>query len=262
MSFADQYGPWAVISGATEGTGSALARRIAAEGVNCILVARRAEPLETLAASLSVETMVVPMDLAAPDSAAHLIAAIGERDIGLYVANAGSDPEGQHFLDCPVESWLAQVNRGVANLTSCCHHFGGSMKARGKGGLLLVGSGACYGGSAHMAVYAGVKAFALNVAEALWAELSPDGVDVLYAALGTTDTPEFRRFMAAHGLPLPDGLADPDAVAERLLACLPNGPLINWGLDDEERGYLPASAAERRNRTLMIGTATRRIFGK
>ena len=44
MTFAERYGPWAVIAGASEGTGRAFARKIAAEGVRCILIARREAP--------------------------------------------------------------------------------------------------------------------------------------------------------------------------------------------------------------------------
>ena len=54
-SFRDRYGPWAVITGASEGTGEAFAERIAAEGVNCVLIARREEPLRALAERLTAE---------------------------------------------------------------------------------------------------------------------------------------------------------------------------------------------------------------
>ena len=260
------YGPWAVISGASEGTGLAFAKRVAAAGINCILIARREGPLRELAAELEtangIECLVVAADLSATDAAQRVIAAVGDREVGLYIHNAGGDPEGQHFLDLDVERWVDQVNRGIVTLMRCCHHFAGPMKARRQGGLLLIGSGACWGGSAHMAAYSGLKAFALNFAEGLWAELQPSGVDVLYAALGTTDTPEFRRFLAAHNMPMPDGLADPDDVAAQALARLPHGPLLNWGQADDEAGRLPASAAARRARVLMIGEATKRIYGK
>src|SRR3546814_2783709 len=49
MKFADRYGPWAVIAGASEGTGRAFALQLAAQGVHCILLARRVAPLTTLA---------------------------------------------------------------------------------------------------------------------------------------------------------------------------------------------------------------------
>jgi short-subunit dehydrogenase len=49
MTFAERYGPWAVIAGASDGIGSAFARQIAAQGVNCILIARREPLLASLA---------------------------------------------------------------------------------------------------------------------------------------------------------------------------------------------------------------------
>jgi short-subunit dehydrogenase len=265
MSFREKYGPWALISGASEGVGRALARRIAAEGIHCILIARRQGPLDELALEIGrefgVECVAASIDLAAPDACAQITAMAGDREIGLYVSNAGSDPEGARFLDRELEDWLGQVQRGVVTIMGCCHHFGRAMRARGRGGLLLIGSGSCYGGSAFMAAYSGIKAFGLNFAESLWAELQPCGVDMLYMALGTTDTPELRRLLEAKGLPLIPGLADPSDVADVSLARLPHGPLHNWGLDEGEAGNLPMSAAARRARALAIGEATKRIFG-
>ena len=48
-SLADRYGPWAVIAGASEGTGRAFAQQLAAAGIHCILIARREQPLRALA---------------------------------------------------------------------------------------------------------------------------------------------------------------------------------------------------------------------
>ena len=265
MSFREKYGPWAIISGASEGVGRELARKIAGEGVHCVLIARRQGPLDVLAQEIErdfgVECLTASIDLSAPDAVEQIRATVGEREIGLYVSNAGGDPEGAKFLDAPLETWLGQVQRGISTVMGCCHHYGREMRARGKGGLLLIGSGSCWGGSAFMAAYSGIKAFDLNFAESLWAELLPHNVDVLYMVLGTTDTPELRRLLAAKGLPLVSGLADPADVAEVSLARLAQGPLYNWGLEDDATGHLPASAATRRARVLAIGEATKRIFG-
>src|SRR5579862_2251318 len=93
MNFFDRYGPWAVIAGASEGTGRAYARQLAAQGVNCILVARRAGPLTALADELRaanrVQCVTAAIDLAAPDATASIIAAVGQREVGLFISNAG-----------------------------------------------------------------------------------------------------------------------------------------------------------------------------
>jgi short-subunit dehydrogenase len=265
MSLARRYGPWAIVAGASEGTGQAFARKLAAEGVHCILIARRAEPLEALAEELrsafGVESVTATIDLARDDAFDRIVEAVGEREVGLFIANAGGDPNGTAFLDQPVEAWVDLVTRNVTTTLRCCHHFGGLMRGRGRGGLLLVGSGACYGGANNMAVYSGSKAFDMCFAEGLWAELRPD-VDVLYLSLGRTDTPELRRFLAAKGLPVPADLASPEAVAALGLERLPHGPIQNWGQADDEVGRLPQSAAQRRQRVEMIAEASKAIYGK
>ena len=136
------------------------------------------------------------------------------------------------------------------------------MRERGRGGILLVGSGGCYGGGSFMSVYSASKAFQLCYAESLWAELRPYGVDVLFYALGTTDTPVLRALLAEKGLPLPGGLASPEAVAGRGLERLPHGPVHNWGYEDDVAGFGPNSPDARRSRILMIDQSTRRIFGE
>jgi len=266
MSFAVRYGPWALILGASEGTGRAFARKIAANGVPCILIARREKPLLALAEEIRAESGVKcitsTIDLAAPDAFDRIVAAIGPREVGLFVSNAGADPHGSYFLDRDIATWLDQIQRNVVTMARCCHYLGGLMRGRRKGGVLLVNSGACYGGSSFMATYSGTKAFTLCFGESLWAELRHDGVDVLTLIMSITDTPELRALLAKKGLPMPAMAADAEAVAEVGLARLPHGPVHNWGFEDDVAAFALLSAADRRKRVLAVEASSAKVFGK
>jgi short-subunit dehydrogenase len=234
--------------------------------VPAVLIARREGPLKDLAevirAESGVQCVTAAIDLAQPDAFDGIVRAVGDRQVGLYVANAGADPNGSRFLDKDVGAWVDLARRNVLTTLQCCHHFAGPMKARGRGGLLLVNSGACYGGASFMTTYAASKAFELTFAEGLWAELQPHGVDVLSLVLGQTDTPAYRALLAEKGKPVPDGIASPVEVAEVGLAKLPHGPIHNWGLDENEAFYGAASATARRARVLAIGQASQHVFGE
>lgn len=265
MNFAERYGPWAVVAGASEGTGRAFARNLAAKGLNCLLIARREGPLAALAAEIrdesGVECITASVDLASADACDRIVAAADDRDVGLYISNAGADPNGAQFLENEIGNWVELVNRNVLTTMRCCYHFGGVMRTRGHGGIILVGSGACYGGASYLAAYSATKAFDLCFGEGLWAEFREYGIDVLSLILGRTDTPAFREILASKGLPMPPGIASPADVAEVGLARLPFGPVHNWNLKDDEVGYAPNSAAARRDRVLMIDQMSKGIFG-
>lgn len=266
MDFAERYGPWAIIAGASEGTGREFARQVAARGVNLILVARREAPLLALAREITgesaVECLEVAVDLTRDDAATTIVEAVGEREVGLYISNAGSDTNSSHFLDRELDDWNKLVSLNTLTPMHLCHHFARGMRERGRGGILLVGSGACYCSGPYMAAYSGTKAFNMRFAEGLWAELNPHGVDVLYFALGRTDTPMLRAHLAANGLPVPQDLADPAEVARVGLERLPHGPVADWGAADDEPGPAGISAAQRRERVKMIASISADVFGK
>ena len=266
MEFIERYGPWAVITGASEGTGRAFARNLAKKGLPSVLVARRAAPLTALRdeilAESGVECVIATVDLAAPDACNRIVDAVGSRSVGLFIANAGADTNGSRFLDRDIAFWTQLVHLNVLTTMQCSHHFGGLMRERGRGGLLLVNSGACYGGASFMAAYTAAKAFVLNFSESLWAELRPKGVDVLTLVLGQTDTPAYRKLLAEKGMPVPTNIASPDDVAALGLEQLAHGPLCNWGQADDVVGYAPSSAATRRARVLMIDKMSKHVFGE
>ncbi len=264
-TFAAKYGPWALITGASEGTGAEFARQLAAMGLNLILVARREAPLAALAAEISekgVECVTASVDLTASDAAVQIIAAVGARDVGLLIANAGADTNGSLFLDNDIANWEALVAMNVTTTMRLAHHFGQAMRARGHGGMVLVGSGACYGGLNGMGVYCGSKAFVMNLAEGLWAELRHHNVDVLNLILGRTDTPAHRKILKESGQPIPDNLASPVDVARIGLEQLPHGPIYNWGQPNDVAGYAPNSPDDRRARIVMIEKMSAAYAGK
>src|SRR5689334_9768554 len=117
MSFADRYGPWALIAGASEGTGASFARQLAEKGLNLILVARRQGPLGALAEEIrrsqGVECITGTIDLSAGDAAGRMAELAADRGVGLLILNAGADSNGSMFLDNDLANWDALVMRNV-----------------------------------------------------------------------------------------------------------------------------------------------------
>jgi len=230
--FVHRYGPWDVIAGASHGVGAAFAHLLAARGLNCVLVARRGEPLAELKAQLereyAVEVLTVIQDLARHDACEQLVAAVGTRQVGLFVYNAGGDPYITRFIATSADDWERLLCLNSLTVMRCSHAFGGAMLERGRGGLLLVGSQAALGGVRKLAMYSATKGFALNLGESLWAEWKDHGVDVLNVLIGTVDTPTMREAMVK--LNIPDALSMVLPQAEELalwaLQNLAKGPTL------------------------------------
>lgn len=215
------YGPWALVTGGSEGVGAAFARQLADRGVSSVLVARKPGPLEETAADVrarGVECRTVSADLT--QGVGPVLAAVQDLDVGLLVLNAGANSYGSDFVDGSLAGHGTVVDLNVTAALPLLHEVGGRLKARGSGGILVVGSMAGYVGQARIATYAAVKAFQRVLCEGLWLELQPHGVDVLHLVLGLTRTPAMERA----GLPL-DGADDPEDVAREGLAHLGDGPV-------------------------------------
>jgi short-subunit dehydrogenase len=252
--FAERYGPWVVVAGASEGVGSAFAEEVARRGCNVVLLARRQAVLDEVAdrirGATGVETRVVATDLAEPGAAARVIEATADLEVGLLLYNAGADAGYRPFLDNPVEVALAMVHRNCVVPTELCHHFAGAMVERGRGGVIVVTSGAAFAGAPNMVAYGASKAFDMVFAEALWAEVHDRGVDVLSLVLGETDTPALRRLRAQRGqVDDPDtalpGATPVDEVISDAIERLPQGP--SWMVGEQLRN----------GATLLTGGMTR-----
>lgn len=222
----DRYGPWALIAGGSEGVAASFAHKLARQGINLVLVARRPEPLQRLASDIravsQAQIRTLSLDLTRPDALQRIREVTDDIEVGMLVFNAGhtEDVVGS-FLERPLEKALGPIQVMALCLTSLTHHFGARMASRGRGGIILVGSISGAAGAPKMATYCGAKAYLQIFAEALWCELKPSGIDVLALVLGLTDTPAKSR----NGVPEIPGipLHIPDDVAQQALDNLQDG---------------------------------------
>ena len=258
MDFKEQYGPWALITGGSEGVGAAFARHLAMAGINIVLVARRPGPLEETAAAIrteyGVEVRTLSLDLSAPDMLEQIAALTADVEIGFLVCNAGSVYAVGPFVQSTVNKITRTVRQNTLGLALQCHHFGEKMAARGRGGIVLVGSMAGNAGGATMALYSAGKAFSQSLAEALWAELKPVGVDVVYVVLGAVDTPN-RAKADMHDAPglVIDAPAD---IARDTLRDIAEGPvLVRPHMIEDFKTYcsLPRRQAAEAMRDMLTG---------
>ncbi|MFA7584970.1 MAG: SDR family NAD(P)-dependent oxidoreductase [Novosphingobium sp.] len=260
MSFKDTYGPWCLILGGSEGIGSALAREVAARGLNVFLVARKREALEDVADGIradcpGVEVRTLATDLAVPDSARTVIEATRGLEVGLFIYNAGAETVFADFLDQPWAQVFGRLQRNFVVKTELLHHFGRDMRPRKRGGVIIMGSIAGFFGSPGFSLYAASKAFTQFLTEGLWHELGQDNIDVLCPVVGPTDTP---AMINAYG-PMEGHKTDPVHVARSALAHLRDGPI--WIAEDVADMIAEISAKPSRERA-EFGAAMGREFAK
>lgn len=226
-AMARRYGPWAVVTGASDGIGREHAKVLAGQGLAVALVARRGGRLEELAAQLhaafGVKTLVIASDLATPEGVKAVVEATAALEVGLLVQAAGYGSSGR-FLDHDVDEELAMIDVNCRAVVALSHAFGRRFAAAGRGGIVLFSSIVAFQGVPRAANYAATKAFVQSFAEGLQVELAPRGVDVLVSAPG----PIRSGFAARADLQM--GLAmDPEAVAGSTLAALGRGTTVRPG---------------------------------
>jgi len=184
-----------LITGASAGIGTELARVFAANGHRVALTARRADRLTALAGEITAAggaaPLLIPCDLQAPDACDKIAAAIGAAgaDVEYVVNNAGYGVFGRAIeMDRAAQLGIIAVN--IRTLTDLSLRFSDGL-IRNRGGILNVGSIAGFLPGPGMAVYYASKAFVLSFTEALRAELAPHGVRVTVLCPGPVPT-EFQ----------------------------------------------------------------------
>lgn len=267
--FADKYGPWALVVGASDGVGSLFAERLARQGVNVVLVARREHVLEAVAAGIrectSAVTRTFAVDLTGPGAAQAIIEVTADLEVGMLVYCAGGDPNYQPFLANPVSEAEALLQRNCLVLLRLAHHYAAPMVERQRGGIVVFSSGAALAGGPNMVAYSATKAFDMVFAEALWTELHDKGVDVLGLILGKTDTPSLRQLEYSRGqiasmndVPMSAGSAE--QVVDEAFENLGKGPTYYAG-DDVRMAAEIFKTMSRNEAVQLIMQASAAIMG-
>lgn len=210
------------MTGASSGIGEAIARRLAAEGTDLVVVARREPRLVSLASELArdhgVVVEVIVADLSAPVASAAVERRLASSDapIDLLVNNAGFGTSGR-FADLPIAREQQEIELNVIALTRLTSAALASMQARGRGDILNVASIASLSPTPGAATYAATKAYVLSFSEALHAELAASPVSVTVSLPGFTRT-EFQQRSGSNPSGVPSWLwKDADFVARESL---------------------------------------------
>lgn len=193
MSDIDYHRQTVIVTGASSGLGAEFARQLARRGANLVLVARRADRLENLAAELTrahgVTVTAVARDLGLPDAGRRLRAELESRGIhatGL-VNNAGF---GTHdaFTDEDPDRLQSMIALNVSALVDLSRAYIDPLTSADTGVLINVASLLGFQPTPYLSVYGATKAFVLSFTESLWEETRGTGLRVLAVCPGATRT--------------------------------------------------------------------------
>jgi uncharacterized protein len=187
-----RFGPWAVVTGASSGLGRDFANQLAANGINLVLIARRAGVLRALGEDLRarhrVEFRAVGLDLGERGFLDQVAEATKGLDVGRVVSNAGAS-QPREFLANDLDALHGRLHLNTQAHLDLAHHFGHRLAARGRGGIVLVSAAGSRHGVPNMASDAAAKAYVLVLGKGLHAEFARRGVTVSVLLPGATDTP-------------------------------------------------------------------------
>ena len=263
MSLKQKYGPLALVAGASEGIGAAFAHHLAAAGMDLVLVARRREPLDALAAKLTqayqVKTTVITCDLADSNAAQTLQGALNGQQINLLVYNAAIPYIGR-FEDDSIahHNQIAQAN--MVTPMNLIHIFGSAMLNKGKGAVVLMASLAGFQGSGFLAAYAASKAFDRVLAESLWYEWRERGVDVIACCAGATATPNYINTQPEKSSFFAPKVQSPEAVVQECFQKLGKRPSYITGRGNRIASFLMQRLMPRKMAIKIMGDTTRQMY--
>ncbi len=263
MALKQKYGLLALVAGASEGIGAAFSHYLAAAGMDLILVARRKEPLEQLAALLRNKYLInvecINCDLSENNAAQTIKEAINDKEINLLVYNAALSYIGR-FEQNSIEYHNKIAYTNMITPMNMLHIFGESMLNNGSGALIIMASLAGFQGSGYLATYAATKAFSRVLAESLWYEWKNRGVDVIACCAGATSTqnfidtnPEKAGFFAPR-------VQTPEEVVEECMNHLGKKPSFVTGRGNKIASFIMQKLLPRKMAINIMGDNTKKMY--
>lgn len=184
----------ALVTGASSGIGTEIAKLLAKRGYALVLVARRKDRLTALADELSdehgVRVETIAADLGKPTPRGKIPGRIAELglEVEILINNAGFATGGEPFHEADPERELEQVRLDVEAVVALTSAFLPAMVERGRGAILNVASTAAMQPIPYSAGYSAAKAYVLTFSEAIHQEVRGRGVTVTALAPGPVDT--------------------------------------------------------------------------
>ena len=181
--------PATLITGASAGLGVEFARQCARRGDEIVLVARRKDRLDALAAEIGEKAHVIAADLSEPGAATKVAAEVIVRGMWTQtlINNAGFGLRGR-FDELSLPRQLEMIDLNIRALTNLSFVVINDMVLKGGGSILNVASTAAFQPGPNMAVYFATKAFVLSFTEALHEEWKDRGIKVSALCPGPTRT--------------------------------------------------------------------------
>lgn len=222
----------AVVTGASGGIGYELAKLLAADGFDLVLVARSREKLEAIGYALAEkhQVQVTPLveDLSLPQAAREVAEALESagRPIDVLINNAGIGLYGL-FHEQPLEKILELLQLNIVSLTELTRRMLPLMVSQQRGRVMNVSSTAAFQPGPLMAIYYASKAYVLHLSEALGEELRDSGITVTALCPGPTSTGfEERAAMGDSKLFKSRRVMTAEAVAKSGYAAMWNGQAV------------------------------------
>lgn len=259
-SFRYKYGPWAMVAGASAGLGAEYATQLAAEGLNLVLIARRADLVTQLSERLRTEYPIqvrpLTIDLAQADAASLIAAQTLDLEIGMLVYDAALSAVGPFFSQ-PLETHLREIDTNCRTPLMLAYILGQRMATRQRGGIVLMSSLSATQGTPLISNYAATKAYNLVLGEGLWDELRDQGIDVVACCAGSTDTPNYRASAPARNF---SSVMAPSSVVAETFAALGRNPSVVPGRSNRLAAFVMRRLLSRRLAVTMMGRTLRGMY--
>lgn len=251
-NFADQYGPWAVVTGAAMGVGLAYVEELHDRGVAVVMVDR--DPIvASVAAGLTGETRTAVIDVSDPAWIEALTPVTRDLEIGCAIANAGASHVGL-FLDMTLEQRRTILDVNCRSTVDLAAWALPAMVERGRGAFVATSSGSALAGTAGVGLYSASKAFVVNLIESIGWEIRDSGVHTQAVVAPSMDSPAFRG-SGADPSRMATPAADPRIVVAGALDALPEGG--RWLADD---GLAFAAQLPRAERVDLLSSVTTAMY--
>lgn len=182
------YGSWALITGATDGIGKALAYQLAQKSLNLILVSRNSKKLETVKNEIMtkhphihIKTITIDFSGDLTEGLREIEVLARELDLGILINNVGiTYPKAMFFHEVKEEMWMKIVSVNIESTTRITKAVLGGMIVRKKGAIVNIGSGAAVVVPSHplFTIYAATKAYVDQFSRSLYMEYKQYGIHV------------------------------------------------------------------------------------